>query len=342
MRRNGSATRAKRPSTYDVARLAGVSRTTVSFVVNDRPNANIPDETRERVWAAVAELNWRPNAIARGLSSQRSHTIGFLSDEIATTPAAGQMIRGAQDAAWSARLMLLVIDTGRNAELEQAAMELLLERQVESIIYATMYHRPVQLPAGLGEVPVVLLDCFTPDGSVASVVPDEVQGGRAAVESLLALGHRRIGFINNSDPIPASSGRLQGYQQALAAAEVPFEPALVRPAPPTARGAYEATLALMAQPHPPTALFCASDVMALGAYNALHTLQLRIPDDVAVVGFDNQELVAAHLDPGLSTMALPHYAMGQWAVQYLLDERPLDAPPTQQRLPCQYIARGST
>ena len=343
MRRSGPGTKAKRPSTYDVARLAGVSRTTVSFVVNNVPNVNIPDETRARVWAAVAELKWRPNAMARGLSARRSHTIGFISDEIATTPAAGQIIRGAQDAAWRARLMLLVIDTGRNAELEQAALDMMLERQVEGLIYATMYHRPVELPPSSVEVPVVLLNCFSPDRDVASVVPDEVQGGRTAVEMLLARGHRRIGFINNNDPIPASFGRLEGYRQALAAAGLPFDPALVQPAAPGARDAYAAVLALMARPAAPTALFCASDVMALGAYDALRTLNLRIPDDVAVVGFDNQELIAMQLDPGLSTMALPHYAMGQWAVDYLLEELlPTEADtPVQARLACQYIARAS-
>ncbi len=328
---------------YDVARLAGVSQTTVSFVINDTPSANIPDETRNRVWAAVKALNYRPNAMARGLSSRRSHTLGFISDEIATTPSAGQIIRGAQDAAWHEQIMLLVIDTGRNQELEQAALDMLLERQVEGIIYATMYHRPVYVPASITEVPVVLLDCYVPDRSLPSVVPDETQGGRAAIEVLLERGHRRIGFINNSDPIPASVGRLEGYQQALAAAGMTFDAALVRPAMPTARGGYQAALVLMAQPDPPTALFCASDVMALGAYDALRTLNLRIPDDVAVVGFDNQELIAAQLDPGLSTMALPHYAMGQWAVNYLLEASPLtpSSAPVQQKLPCAYVARAS-
>src|SRR5690349_3974222 len=103
---------------YDVARVAGVSQTTVSFVVNDTPNTNIPDETRARIWEAVKELGWRPNALARGLSLRRSHTIGFISDEIATSSHAGKIIQGAQDAAWASEYMLLMVNTGGDARLE--------------------------------------------------------------------------------------------------------------------------------------------------------------------------------------------------------------------------------
>jgi LacI family transcriptional regulator len=335
--------KAKNPSMYDVARVAGVSQTTVSFVVNNAPDANIPEETRNRVWAAVKELGWRPNAMARGLSLQRSHTIGFLSDEVATSPHAGKIIQGAQDAAWAREIMLLVINTGRNAALERAAIEMMLERQVEGMIYATMYHRPVTLPPLLSQVPIVLLDCYTPDRSLPSVVPDEVQGGRTATETLLRKGHRRIGFINNIDPIPATYGRLEGYKQALATYNVPFDPFLVRTGSSIAEQGYRQTIELMRLAERPTALFCFSDLMAMGAFNALHKLGFAIPEDVAVVGFDNQELIAAHLFPPLTTMELPHYAMGQWAINYLLEptETQPTAAPTQQTIECRLIERSS-
>lgn len=336
----------KKPSAYDVAKLAGVSQTTVSFVLNDTPDSNIPDETKERVWAAIRELNWRPNSIARALTSRRSHTIGLISDEIVTSSHAGSIIQGAQDAAWASGKMLLVINTSYNHEIEQGAAEMMLERQVEGIIYATMYHRPVQVPSSLSGVPVVLLDCYTEDRSLPSVVPDEVQGGRTATEILLQKGHRRIGFINNVDPIPATFGRLEGYKQALASLEIPFDPALVRAARSDAAGAYDCALELMDLPERPTALFCFSDTMAMGAYDAMRKQGLRIPEDVAIVGFDNLELIAAQLHPALSTMALPHYEMGQWAVKYLLehadqtdDTRTLE--PVQERLACPFVERLS-
>ncbi len=332
----------KPPSMYDVARVAGVSQTTVSFVINNVPNANIPQETRDRVWAAVEELGWRPNAIARGLSLQRSHTIGLISDEIAISSHAGKIIQGAQDAAWAQNKMLLVINTGSNPDIERVAVEMMLERQVEALIYATMYHRPVTLPAALRQVPTVLLDCYVEDRSLPSVVPDEVQGGRTATEALLQKGHRRIGFINNVDPIPATSGRLEGYKQALAAYDVPFDVGLVCSGAIGGAEGYHCAQELMRLPEPPTALFCFNDTMAMGAYDAVKELGLTIPGDVAIIGFDNLEVTAANLRPPLTTMELPHYAMGQWAVQYLFDHT--DGPhhdSIQQTIACPLIERTS-
>jgi len=326
---------------YDVARVAGVSQTTVSFVVNDMPNANIPRETRDRVWAVVEELGWRPNAMARGLRMQHSHTIGLISDEIATSSHAGKIIQGAQDAAWAHTKMLLVINTGNNSDIERAGLEMMLERQVEGLIYATMYHRVVAPPA-LGQVPIVLLDCYAADRSLPSVVPDEVQGGRTATEVLLRNGHRRIGLVNEIGPLAAMFGRLEGYQQALAAYGLSFDPGLVRAGASIAPEGYRCTLDLMQLPEPPTALFCFNDSMAMGAYDAVKQLGRSIPGDVAIVGFDNLEVIAAQLRPPLTTMELPHYAMGQWAVQYLVDHADGTHPmPIQHAIACALIERAS-
>jgi LacI family transcriptional regulator len=342
MAQNAKHAKRKLPSMYDVGRVAGVSQTTVSFIVNNVPNVNISQETRDRVWAAVEELGWRPNAMARGLSLQRSHTIGLISDEIVTSSHAGKIIQGAQDAAWAHTKMLLVVNTDLNPDIERVAVEMMLERQVEGLIYATMYHRPVTLPAAFRQVPTVLLDCYVEDRSLPSVVPDEVQGGQTATQTLLQKGHRRIGFINNVDPIPATFGRLEGYKQALASYGVPFDPSLVCGGKGSAEEGYRCAVELMQLPGRPTALFCFKDEMALGAYDALKELSLTIPDDVAIVGFDNLEVIATNLRPRLTTIELPHYAMGQWAVQYLLDHA--DNPhldPIQQMIPCPLIERAS-
>lgn len=343
------AKRAKRSSMNDVAKLAGVSQTTVSFVINNVEDGNIPPETQSRVWAAVKELGYRPNAMARSLRSSRTHTIGFISDEVATTPYAGQMILGAQEAAWQQQNLLLLINTGTNKAMKKVAIETLLERQVEGIIYASMYHRSVSPPEIIREVPVVLLDCFIADASLPSVVPDERQGGYTATEALLKAGHRRIGFINNRDDIPATHGRLDGHKQALAAYNISFDETLIKTA--TARGVtdydgFDATLLLMQQPELPTAIFCFNDRMAMDAYHALASLGLSIPDDVAVIGFDNQEIISANLRPGLSTVALPHYQMGCWAVEHLLTlinnpDQATQSTPVQHTLPCPLIERDS-
>jgi LacI family transcriptional regulator len=326
----------------DVARLAGVSRTSVSFVLNRHASsASIPAETRGRILQAAKNLSYRPNLAAKSLNTNRTHTIGFLADQIATTPYAVKILQGAQDAAWANGQLLLIVNTGSDATVTETAIEMLLERQVEGIIYAAMYHHEVTLPANIYEASTVLLDCFCADRSLPSVVPDEIQGGRTATEVLLNKGHRRVGFINQIGPIPAARGRLEGYKQALQAYDIPFDERLVRSPGTYAKGGYLGAIELMRLDEPPTAIFCFSDFVAMGVYDALRTLGVSIPGDVAVMGFDNHELIAAQLSPPLSTVQLPHYEMGKWAVEYLLQHTGESFPPLQHTIECPYIERQS-
>jgi LacI family transcriptional regulator len=326
----------------DIALQAGVSRTTVSFVLNNHvSSASIPDETKDRILEAAKKLSYRPNLAAQVLHTNQTHTIGFITDEIATTPHAVNIIRGAQDAAWAHGKLLLIVNTGADATVKETAIEMMLGRQVEGIIYAAMYHQEATLPASIHEGSAVLIDCFNADRSLPSVVPDELQGGQTATEVLLNKGHHRIGFINTVDPIPASFGRLEGYKQALSAYNVPFDENLVRFHISESRGGYRGTLELLQLPEPPTAIFCFKDSMAMGVYDALRTLGLSVPDDVAVMGFDNQEMIAAQLSPPLSTIQLPHYQMGTWAVEFLLEHAGEALPPVQHTLDCPYIERQS-
>jgi LacI family transcriptional regulator len=338
------SSRRKKPSMYDVAQAAGVSQTAVSLVVNDVPSANIPQATRDRIWAAVHDLGWRPNALAVGLSRRRSQTLGLITDEIATSAHGGKIIQGMQDAAWAHGKMLLLSNTNAKPDLERAALSMMLERQVEAVFYAAMYHRPVTPPAELSTVPAVLVDCYAPDQSLPSVVPDEVQASRAATDLLLRKGHRRIGFINTLDATPAARGRLAGYEEALASYGIVSDPTLIR------RGrsrfapeGYRCMRELLELPDRPTGVFCFNDSVAMGAYEAVKQLGLSIPNDVAIVGFDNHELIAAELTPPLTTMELPHYAMGQWAVEYLLAEPgpASTTAPVQHKIECPLILRAS-
>ncbi len=330
----------------DVAKHVGVSQATVSYVLNDAAGENIPKETQARVWAGIRELGYRPHIGARQMRTQRTNLLGFVTDVIATTPYAGAIIKGAQDTARAAGKMLLLVSTDGIPAEDHAAIETLLEHRVKGIIYATMYHRAVALPVNLRETKAVLLDCFVEDRSIPSVTPDEFNGGYMATEILLRKGHRRIGFINNDQPVPASVGRLEGYRRALAAHGIAFDPALVCIAQSSPAGGYDCTYDLMRLPDRPTALFCFNDRMAMGAYDALRTLNLNIPEEVAVIGFDNQEIIAASLHPGLSTMQLPHYEMGVWSVKYLLGEiadadEHQGGSPLQKVLSCPYVERAS-
>lgn len=336
----------KRPSMYDVAELAGVSQTTVSFVIN-RSGAGISEETQERVWAAVDELGYRPNILARGLASNQTYTLGIISDLIITTPLAVQMIQGAQDCAWENGYILLVVNTNGVPDMRDAALNAMSDRHVDGIVYATMYHREVKPHKILYEFPSVLMDCFLADHSLPSVVPDEVMGGQVATEYLLKQGHRRIGLINFADDIPAKFGRHKGYQQALANYDMPYDESIIFETDNArSEGGYLAAKKILQMKDPPTALFCFNDRMAMGAYGAIQKSGLSIPDDVAVVGFDNQQLIAAELIPGLTTVALPHYEMGQWAVQHLLEiiehpETQKGKPAPQKKLECPIIVRES-
>ena len=302
----------------DVAAHAGVSVTTVSHVLNDVPGKRISPKTRDRVRSAAEELGYAPNGVARSLRLQRSQMIGLVSDEIATTPYAGQIILGAQEAASKRGWLLMLVNTGVDVEFEAAEIQALRQRQVDGFLYARMFHQVVTLPPSLAGVPTVLLDARTADLSVPSVVPDEEAGGRRATDELIRHGHTRIAFLNNADDIPATRGRLRGYRAALAEAGIAYDDRWVVAAASDTDGGLTAARQLLSGPDRPTALFCFNDRMAMGAYHAAAERGLRIPDDLSVIGFDNQEIIADGLRPRLTTLALPHYEMGAWAVETLI------------------------
>jgi LacI family transcriptional regulator len=300
----------------DVAERAGVSLATVSLVINEKKEARIGRDTRARVLATIADLGYRPNALAKTLVSGSSRFIGLVADAIATTPFAGQIIHGAQDEAWKHGFVLLVANTEGNESAETEAITMMLEHKVRGILYSTWFHRPAEIPDALRESDFVLVNCFSPQSDVRAVVPDEIQGGCAATDILIGHGHRRIAFVNATTPAPAKDGRLEGYRKALSAAGIDFDPALVFEAYPDQEGGYAAVERLLGLGV--TAVFCYNDRMAMGVYDGLREHGLALPDDMAVVGFDNQEVIAAHLRPPLSTVALPHYELGAAGVRLLL------------------------
>jgi LacI family transcriptional regulator len=316
-----------------VAKAAGVSTTTVSHSLNDV--GRISPATRKRVRRIAAELGYAPNILARGLRGQRSETIGFLGDEIVTTPYAVRIIVGAQEAAKAHGSLLLIFNTNGEPELEEREALLLKQRKVDGVLYAAMFHRRVTIPPTLSEVPVVLVDAVSDDPSISSVIPDEVSGGRAAVTVLLSAGHRRIGFLNSEHDIPATHGRLQGFEDGLAAAGIALNDSRVLQVPPTPDGGYQGGLALLSEPDRPTGIFCCTDRVAMGCYQAAAELGLRIPDDLSIVGFDDLHIVADGLRPGLTTIALPHFEMGVWAVNRLYAE--LEARSRDELLPAEHL-----
>lgn len=324
----------------DVAQLAGVSPATVSKVLNE--SAYVSTETRERVLAAIQKLNFRPNTIARSLKKSRTLTIGLITDDLEGVFTMS-MMRGVEEVASVQGFSVFLCNSYGNMSREKAHLDVLLAKQVEGIVLLSGYRvRERGAPAlPLGALPVVYLYQYTHDIPVPCVIPDDLGGGRLGTEQLLKAGRSRIAFINGPAHYEATHLRLQGYQQALEAAGLPFDPALVRSGKWHEASGYQLTHDLMRLPSPPDAIFCASDSIAVGALDALHEIGARIPDDVAIVGFDNRHF-SQHQRPPLTTVALPLVEMGRIAGSLLLSAiLEGQQQPLIQQVPCQLIQRLS-
>jgi LacI family transcriptional regulator len=338
----------KKYTIQDIAEASGVSRGTVSRVLNN--HHAVSEKTRQAVLSVIEELNYRPNFSARHMRTASSNLVGFglIGDEVITSPYAVDMIRGAQDTLWLSGKVMLTTSGGYESQMTRTAFEAMLERRVEGIIYAAVFHRPVELPFDPGETPIVFANCYSKDRKYPSVVPDEFGGGYTATQTLIEAGHRRIAFINlgvphvGLTPRDAANGRFLGYQQALQDYAIPLDETLVRHTNFLTETNYQLTNELMHQPNAPTAIFCGTDRIAMGCYLALISMGLKIPDDVAVIGYDNQQDIGSGLIPGLTTIQLPHYEMGLWAVEYL-SQYPKDGsePPIQHKMPCPLVRRKS-
>ncbi|MGJ8522533.1 Ribose operon repressor [Carnimonas sp. R-84981] len=305
-------------SQADVARLAGVSVTTVNLVLNKRGSARISTATAERVVAAAQQLGYSTDAIGRMLRTGESRSLGFISNSVATTRYASAMISGVLEAAERQGYMVLIAEA--ESHQLQRTVDSLLERRVDGLLFGFMQARRVDIP-DLKQQRAVLINGVS-DG-LPSLLPDEYAAGVSAIECLLAHRHQRIGVIGRSnkasDPYYSVTieSRFAGIDDALrdaglcAAGEVhgdEWEPSL----------GYQGTLELLDSAGDITALVVANDRIAFGAYRALFERGLRVPDDVSVVSFDDEPL-AEYLYPALTTLQLPYHQMGKLAVDKLLD-----------------------
>ena len=313
----------KRATLADVARLAGLSSTAASMILNGRPDTRLSQDAHDRVNAAAEALGYRPNVAARGLRTDKTLTIGFISDVVATTRFASGLIKGALEASEAAGHVVLVLETGGDPAREAEAIAAVLDRQVDGIIFATMRAREIFIPDVPTGTHVVMLNA-TNAHHRTSVLPDEESGGRRAVELLVEHGHRSgIALIGQNDDVERDAfrsatvaRRVAGIRAAMGDHDLTFvaEESIWLWEP---DGGYTATEALFERRDDVKALICMNDRIAFGAYQALAARGLSVPDDVSIVSFDNDEL-AAYLRPGLTTIALPHEEMGRRAVELLL------------------------
>jgi LacI family transcriptional regulator len=335
----------RRVTARDVAAHVGVSRTTVSFVLNAVKAANISEETRQRVLAAAEELGYVPDAAAQALASGRTQTIGMVFrayPHITTDLAHFQIIEGLMGIARQFGVRLLV-DSVSQTDTADTYVNLTRTKRIDGLILSDSRVDDRALRDLVNDgFPIVLLGRL-PDVEVCSVEFDNRGGARMAAGHLLAQGYSRIGFIGYAPA--AHTGvveRLRGYQDALASAGITFDEALVRYGYFTADSGFEAAVSLLAASPRPTALFVTSDVLAFGALAAIHERGLTIPDDIAVVGFDDNPL-AHFARPSLTTVRLPFEKMGRQAGKMLLDRiRDNTEPVRQVQLAAELIVRASS
>lgn len=309
---------ATQPGIKDVAALCGVSVATVSQILNGRRLDRYSDSTQRLVHESAARIGYKPNSFARGLRTQRSGVLGMVSNQIVTTPYAGKMVLGAQHAAQRDGFVLMVVNSEGHLDAEIRAIRSLLQHQVDGVLYAALVKQRVQVPDILDRTITTVVHGNPSTTLHPSVVSDEQNGARRAVLHLLDRGHRRIGFVTTTQDLVAADERLEGYREALADAGIAFEPELVKARETSPTGGRSAGRALLELADRPSAIFCFSDHMAMGVYQAAANLNLRIPEDVSIVGFGDLELISLGLQPQLTTVAIPYFDMGVAAVQSVL------------------------
>ena len=300
-----------------VAQEAGVSTQTVSRVLNNRPD--VAPETRQQVQQVIARLGYRPSAIARGLISRRTYTLGLItadfSDYFFT-----QVIVGAEIEARKHGYFLMLSSTERNPQDEPEYIRLLTERHVEGILFARPSTEPDQrhlVDLLRNEVPVVTTAYHIPGEPLTVVDVDNVDGAQQATRCLLECGHRRVAMITGPAPWKSVDDRTEGYTLALAAAGIPFAPRLVAEGDWSYQSGYRAMQELLARGQPFSALFAQNDQMAIGAIRALREAGRRVPQDVAVVGYDDIP-AAEYCDPPLTTIRQPMREVGAVAARLLI------------------------
>lgn len=308
----------RRVTLVDVAARAGVSRTTASFVLSGRRDMRISVDAEQRVMRAARELNYRPNLMARGLRTSLTHTIGLISDTLATEPFAGEVVRGALATALHHHRLLFIGESEGDPAVEEGLVQDMLDRGVDGFLYATMFTRQVKLPAALRGHPHVLLNCLNRDRNATAVVPDERAAGRAAARVLIDAGHRGGIHLIGSSPasVYAAKERVAGIDETLAAAGTKLAGKVACEWWP--ESACQAVADLLAKGVRPAALICLNDRIAFGAYQAVQEAGLAVPGDVSVVSFDDSDL-ASWVRPALTSVALPHVELGRRAVELLLD-----------------------
>jgi len=332
------------PTLREIADRAGVSVGTVSNVING--TAAVSAERRERVLAAIRELDYQPNHVARSLKLKKTRMLGMVISDI-TNPFFPQLVRGAEDAALKNSYLLITFNTDDNVEREKRVLSVLRQRRVDGVLLVVAPnagddgHIRGILDSGM---PIVCLDRLPAGIEVDSVSVDNVAGARDCVRHLISMGHRRIAILTGPKAVQTAAERLQGYQEALIQAGIAADPALILEGDFRSESGYRLGRALLAGSDRPTAVFVCNNMMALGLLRALAELGLNCPRDVAVASFDDFPLAEA-FQPRMTAVAQPAYSIGYRGAELLIariEGRPAEPRPSRIRLATQLLVRESS
>jgi LacI family transcriptional regulator, repressor for deo operon, udp, cdd, tsx, nupC, and nupG len=301
-------------SIKDVAKLANVSTATVSRVL--RNAGNVTEETKRRVLEAIEALNYQPNVLGRYLRRMETETVLVIVPDI-TNPFFSKVLRGIEAVALERGYQVLLGDTQNDVQLEEQYLNVLPQKQVDGMIFLTARTRKELMEEMSRQFPIVLACEYLEGTDIPTVSIDNISSARKATEHLIGLGHRRIAHLTGPMDVILSRDRLRGYYQALAQHDIDVDAALVQEGDFSFESGYNVTLKLLALEKPPTAIFAANDAMAIGAIKAVRHRGGRVPDDVAVVGFDDIQM-ASIFEPGVTTIAQPMFDIGKQAMKLLL------------------------
>ncbi|MFQ3228916.1 LacI family DNA-binding transcriptional regulator [Reinekea sp.] len=317
--------RKKKVTMLDIATAVGVSQPTVSVILNGAGNIKVSEETKQRVFQKAEELGYQFKTVRHGYKHKR---IALIVNSLNMHDPFINAISAAKDRAWERDAVLTVFDYEDNEDLKLAIYDEVRAGQYSGVIYASNTPREIDSVDVIKVDRRVLLNCFDPENDqIPALLPADSLGGYRACEHLIEQGHHRIAIICGEAWSLSSIDREKGFRQALANNGLPVYEDYIGYGNWSVKQAFLATEILLDLEKPPQAIFSASDLMALGVYQAIHKRGLRVPEDIAVIGFDNQ-LLASEMTPSLSSIELPYDEMARLAVDRLLDSRLPEFPIT--------------
>ncbi|MDZ7276794.1 ribose operon transcriptional repressor RbsR [Pantoea eucrina] len=324
----------------DVARLAGVSTSTVSHVINN--NRFVSERVRARVQQAISELNYAPSALARSLKLNETRTIGMLLTA-SSNPFYAEVVRGVENSCYERGYSLILCNTEGDEERMNRSLETLMQKRVDGLLLmCTESHLPsAEILNRYPSVPMVMMDWAPFEGRGDIIQDNALLGGELATQHLIDRGYTRIACIAGPQDKTPARMRLEGFHKAMRSSGLPVPEAYVVDGDFEFQGGFNAMNQLLALENPPQAVFTSNDAMAVGVYHALFQAGLSVPQDMAVVGYDDIEL-ARYLTPPLSTVHQPKDALGELAIETLINRlRDPDASQQMLELTPELVERGS-